>query len=114
MSSLFRQLTLTRIGAVLFVVGLLLLAAGAAGVVASAASGGSGTLWVAGLSGGQALLLGLACLVSSAVVFAHAITLQRLARVEAKLDALASKQAAEKLASAYSAQPGAPADRPRA
>jgi hypothetical protein len=92
MSSVFRHLTLHRIGAGLFVAGVVLLAGGAAGLVVSAASGGSAALWVVGLSGGQALLLGLACLVSSAVVFAHAITHERLARVEAKLDALARER----------------------
>ena len=59
------------------------------GLAVSAASGGSASFEVAGLGGGQALLLGLACLFGSAVAFALAVTHERLARVEAKLDALA-------------------------
>jgi hypothetical protein len=101
MSSVFRRLTLNRIGAGLFVVGFVLLVVGAAGVVISAAvisaaSSSSSAIWGDGLSAGQAVLLGLACLFSSAVVFAHAITHERLARVEAKLDALVQERGAER------------------
>jgi hypothetical protein len=69
-----------------------LLIGGAAGMIVSAASDRASTLWIVGLSGGQALLLGLACLVFSALVFAQAITNERLARVEAKLDAMAQER----------------------
>ena len=113
MSSIFRHLTLHRIGAGLFVAGLVLLVGGAAGVGVSAASAGASALWIVGLSGGQALLLGLACLVSSALVFAQAITQDRLVRVEAKLDALARERGVEELAATYPAEPSAAADRGR-
>jgi hypothetical protein len=100
MSSVFRHLTLNRIGAGLFVVGVVLLLAGVPGVVVSASSGESATVWVVGLTGGQALLLGLAGLVSSALVFAHAITHERLVRIESKLDALARQRGGENLVNA--------------
>jgi hypothetical protein len=112
MSSVFQHLTLNLIGTGLFVAGLGLLVAGAAGVVISAASGGSNVFWVVGLSGGQALLVGLACFVASTMAFAHAITHARLSLLEARLNALASERAAEELAAAYSAESGAPAVRP--
>lgn len=112
MSSVFRHLTLNRIGAGLFVVGVVLSVAGVAGVLVSASSGGSAGAWVVGLTGGQALLVGLAGLVSSALVFAQAITHERLARIEAKLDALARGRHGEDLVNGCPAEPETTAARP--
>jgi hypothetical protein len=88
MHRVFRRLTLNRIGAALFVGGVVLLLVGLVSVFASWASQGSMLIKFSGLSGPQSLLLGLASLVLSAIVFGLAIVSERLARVEAKLDAL--------------------------
>jgi hypothetical protein len=95
MSTVFRHLTLNRIAALLFVVAVALLVTGVVGALLSVSSSGSASAGVAGLSAGQALLLGVAGLVGSAVLFALAATHERLTRIEAKLDALARGQAAE-------------------
>jgi preprotein translocase subunit SecG len=91
MHTLFRHFTLNRLGAALFLAGVLLLIGGAVAGLASVASGNAGFL---GLSGGQAVLLGLACLVFAALLFALEIVHRRLARVEAKLDDLLTRGAA--------------------
>jgi hypothetical protein len=84
---LFGHITLNRIGAVLFVVAILFLAGGTAGLIIQEVSSGSTRIWIVGLTGGQALLLGLSSLVFSAMIFGLASTQERLARMEAKLDA---------------------------
>jgi hypothetical protein len=95
MHRVLRRLTLSRIGAGLFLAGSLLLLGGVAGLVNSAATGGNSTLIIFGLTGGQALLVGLASLVFSAVLFGQAVTQERLRRLEAKLDALGKDRALE-------------------
>jgi hypothetical protein len=96
MHRVFRLLTLNRIGAALFVGGVILLLTGLVSVLASMMSQDSVSIHFGGLSGPQCLLLGLAGLVHSALVFGLAIVNERLARVEAKLDALGEGLASEK------------------
>jgi hypothetical protein len=96
MHRVFRRLTLNRIGAALFVGGVILLLTGLVSVLASWMSQASASIHFGGLSGPHCLLLGLAGLVLSALVFGLAIVNERLARVEAKLDALGESLASEK------------------
>src|SRR5260370_40682343 len=103
MYSILRQLNLNRIGAGLFVVGLVLLVAGLAGSVLSWASQGPASLRGAGLSDGESVLLDLACFILSAVVFGLAIVNERLARIEAKLETLGKSRQAEDEPGAYRA-----------
>jgi hypothetical protein len=103
MHSFLRHLTLNRIGAGLFVSGILLLVGGVVGLLNSVASDGRSTVHIVGLTGGQALLVGLASLVFSAVFFALAVTQERLARLEAKLDAAARGRVLEEPAPGGSA-----------
>jgi hypothetical protein len=91
----FRRITLNRIGSGLFVVGILLLVGGAAGLILHEVSGGSARLLVVGGTWGQVLLLGVTSLVFSTVIFGLAIIQERLARIEAKLDAAIQIRALE-------------------
>src|SRR5690349_9353258 len=95
MNHVFRHMTLNRIGTGLFFVGLVLLLVGLLGVLASWGSEGSTSFRFSGLSGSQSLLLGLASLVLSAIVFGLAIINERLARIEAKLDSLGKSSGSE-------------------
>jgi hypothetical protein len=88
MLRIFRHLTLNRIGAGLFLIGLALLLGGLIAGLASWGSQGSTSISFSGLSGPQSLLLGLASLALSAIVFGLAIVNERLVRIEAKLDSL--------------------------
>ncbi|HXG10782.1 MAG TPA: hypothetical protein VNK04_13575 [Gemmataceae bacterium] len=111
MHRVLRQLTLNRIGAGLFMVGLALLVAGLVGAVAAWASDGATSVGLPGLSAGHALLLGLAGFVLAAFAFGLATTNERLARVEAKLDALAHAWEPQHQAEAELAEPAAAPDR---
>jgi hypothetical protein len=104
MHKIFRQLTLSRIAAALFVAGLVLFITGLIGLLATSTSDAAMVLGVHGLSAGQTVLLGIASFVLAAVVFGLAIANERLVRVEAKLDALARKLDLEKQASEYLAE----------
>jgi len=109
MHHLFRRLTLNRIGAGLFVVGFVLLFVGLISVLASWASEGSTSVRFAGMSGPQSLLLGLAGLVLSAIVFGLAIIDERLLRIEAKLDSLGKSSGSEHQSAVYRDQNRGPA-----
>jgi hypothetical protein len=91
MHHVFRYLTLNRIGAGLFLMALALLLIGLIRDLASLWSQGSTSVRFHGLSEPQPLLLGLACLVLSSIVFSLANINQRLARIEAKLDSLGKR-----------------------
>lgn len=84
-----RSLSLNRLGAGLLVAAVLLLACGASVLAVTSQTDGPPTLWVFGLTGGQAVLLGLACFVFSVLVFGLAILKEQLSRIEAKVDAAA-------------------------
>ena len=91
MHRLFRFLTLSRIGAVLFLAAVVLLTIGILGVLASWGSEGSMSVRFNGLSESQTLLLGFAFLVCSAIVCDLAIINLHLVRIEAKLDSLGKR-----------------------
>ena len=95
MHHVFRHLTLNRIGAGLYFMGLVLLLVGLISILASWGSQGSMSIGFSGLSGPQSLLLGLAGLVLSAIVFGLAIVNERLVRIEAKLDSLGKSSRSE-------------------
>jgi hypothetical protein len=95
MHQIFRHLTLNRIGAGLFLIGLVLLLGGLIGGLASWGTQGSTSISFNGLSGPQTLLLGLASLALSAIVFGLAIANERLVRIEAKLDSLGKNSGSE-------------------
>ena len=88
MHRFFRFLTLSRIGAVLFLAAAILLTIGILGALASWGSEGSMSVRFNGMNEFQTLLLGFAFLVCSAIVFGLAIINERLVRIEAKLDSL--------------------------
>ena len=95
MHHVFRHLTLNRIGAGLFFMGLVLLLVGLISILASWGSQGSMSIGFSGLSGPQSLLLGLAGLVLSAIVFGLAIVNERLLGIEANLDSLRKTSGSE-------------------
>jgi hypothetical protein len=95
MHHIFRHLTLNRIGAGLFLIGLALLLGGLIGGLVSWGSQSSTSVSFSGLSGPQSLLLGLASLALSAIVFGLAIVNERLVRIEAKLDSLGKSSGSE-------------------
>jgi hypothetical protein len=74
---------------------LVLLLVGLIGALASWWTPGSTSVRSNGLSGPQSLLLGLASLVLSSIVFSLANINQRLARIEAKLDSLGRRSGPE-------------------
>jgi hypothetical protein len=75
--------------------GLVLLLSGLIAALTSWGSQGSTSVRFSGLSGPQSLLLGLASLVLSAIVFGLAIVNERLVRIEAKLDSLRKSSGSE-------------------
>ncbi len=88
MHRILRRLTLNHLGAGLFFTSLVLLAVGLISILASWGSEDSMSVRFIELSGPQSLLLGLASLVFSAIVFGLAGINERLTRIEAKLDSL--------------------------
>ena len=95
MHHVFRYLTLNRIGIGLFLMSLYLLFGIIIEFFVRSVSQGSTTVKFSGLNESQSLLLGLACLVLSSIVFSLADINQRLARVEAKLDSLRKSSGSE-------------------
>jgi len=95
MQHFFRHLTLNRIGAGLFLMSLYLLFGSIIEVLVRSVSQGSTTVKFSGLNESQSLLLGLAGLVLSAIVFGLAIVNDRLVRIEAKLDSLRQSSGSE-------------------
>jgi hypothetical protein len=75
--------------------GLVLLLGGLIGVLISWGSQGSTSVRFSGLNESQSLLLGLASLVLSAIIFGLAIVNERLVRIEAKLDSLGKSSESE-------------------
>jgi hypothetical protein len=110
MHKIFRQLTLSRIAAALFIATLALLITGLLGLIATSASDGAMMLGVHGLSAGETVLLGIASFVLAAVVLGLAVANERLVRVEAKLGALAQREKPEKQSSQDLAEPSPAAD----
>jgi hypothetical protein len=92
----FRHLTLNRIGTCLFLMSLCLLFASIVEFLVRSVSQGSTTVRFSGLSESESLLLGVASLVLSAIVFGLAIVNERLERIEAKLDSVRKSSEAER------------------
>jgi hypothetical protein len=88
MHHIFRRLTLNHLGVGLFFTGLVLLVVGLISLVGSWGSQYSMSVRIVELSGPQSLLLGLASLVLSAIVFGLAIINERQTRIEDKLNSL--------------------------
>ena len=88
MHHVFRHLTLNHLGGGLFFTGLVLLVVGLISVLGSWVSQYSASVRFVELSGPQSLLLGLASLVLSAIVFGLASINERQTRIEAKLNSL--------------------------
>jgi hypothetical protein len=86
MHYIFRHLTLNHLGVGLFFTGLVLLVVGLSRVLDSWGSHYSTSVRFIELNGPQSLLLGLASLVFSAIVFGLAIMNERLTRIEAELN----------------------------
>jgi hypothetical protein len=97
MHYLLRRLTLNHLGAGLFFTSLVLIVVGMISILASWGSQDSMSVRFIELSGPQSLLLGLASLVFSAIVFGLASISERLTRIEAKLDALRKSSVPENL-----------------
>jgi hypothetical protein len=95
MHRLLRRLTLNHLGAGLFFTSLVLLIVGLISVLASWWSQSSTSVRFIELSGPQSLLLGLASLVFSAIVFGLAVISERLTRIESKLDSLQRSSVSE-------------------
>ena len=95
MHHVFRYLTLNRIGIGLFLMSLYLLFGCIIGFLVRSVSEGSTTVKFSGLNESQSLLLGLASLVLSAIIFGLAIVIERLVRIEAKLDSLRKSSGSE-------------------
>ena len=95
MHHVFRYLTLSRIGIGLFLTSLYLLFGSIIGFLVRSVSEGSTTVKFSGLNESQSLLLGLASLVLSAIIFGLAIVIERLVRIEAKLDSLRKSSGSE-------------------
>jgi hypothetical protein len=74
---------------------LYLLLGSMTGFLVRSVSQGSTTVKFSGLNESQSLLLGLASLVLSAIVFGLAIVNERLVRIEAKLDSLRQSSGSE-------------------
>jgi hypothetical protein len=113
MTTLFRYVTLNRIGAGLFAVSVLLVVGGAINLIIQAVAGGSGSNWLAAPNVGPFLLAGLLGMVLSAIIFALAITQERLARIEAKLDTVMRARAPGPSSGNDRADPVAAAGGPR-
>jgi hypothetical protein len=88
MHHIFRHLTLSHLGVGLFFTGLVLLVVGVITFLDSWGSQYSTSVRFVELSGPQSLLLGLAGLVLSAIVFGLASINERLTRIDAKLNSL--------------------------
>jgi hypothetical protein len=95
MHRVFCYLTLNRIGIGLFLTSLYLVFGSTIEFLGRTVPPGTSTIKFSGLTESQSLLLGLACLVLSSIVFSLANINQRLARVEAKLDSLRKSSGSE-------------------